>query len=136
MQNRIIYSKDDGGVAIVVPAPDCELTLEEVAAQSVPEGKPYRIVDVSDIPTDRTFRAAWTDDGNITVDMGKAKEMAHAKRRFARSAEMAPLDVQATIPVYAVNAEKARQAIRDKYADMQNRIDAAQTVDELKAALG
>lgn len=136
MEKRIIYQNDEGGVSIVIPSPDSGLTIEEVAAQSVPEGKPYRIVDASDIPADRTFRAAWTDDGSIKVDMGKAKGMAHAKRRFARSAEMAPLDVQATIPAYAVNAEKARQAIRDKYADMQNRIDAAQTVDELKAALG
>lgn len=136
MQKRIIYSKDDGGVAIVVPAPDSGLTIEEVAAQSVPNGKPYRIVDVSDIPADRAFRGAWMDDGGIKVNMSKAKEIAHTKRRAARDDEMAPLDVQSTIPGKAAQAEQARQAIRDKYADMQNRIDAAQTVDELKAALG
>jgi hypothetical protein len=33
-------------------------------------------------------------------------------------------------------AEAARQAIRDKYAAMQTSIDAAQTPDEIKAALG
>ena len=34
-------------------------TIEELAAKDVPSGKPYKIVDVSDIPTDRTFRNAW-----------------------------------------------------------------------------
>ena len=58
MNSRIIYPTDDGGVAIIVPA-DCGLTIEEIAAKDVPEGKPYKIVDVADIPTDRTFRNAW-----------------------------------------------------------------------------
>jgi hypothetical protein len=59
MNQRIIYPTDDGGVAIIIPAPDCGLTIEEIAAKDVPEEKPYKIVDVSDIPTDRTFRDAW-----------------------------------------------------------------------------
>ena len=58
MNQRIIYQTDDGGVAVIIPA-DCGLTIEEIAAKDVPEGKPYKIVDVSDIPTDRTFRNAW-----------------------------------------------------------------------------
>ena len=58
MNQRIIYPTDDGGVAIIIPA-DCGLTIEELAAKDVPEGKPYKIVDVTDIPTDRTFRDAW-----------------------------------------------------------------------------
>ena len=58
MNQRIIYPTDDGGVAIIIPA-DCGLTIEEIAAKDVPEGKPFKIVDVSDIPEDRTFRNAW-----------------------------------------------------------------------------
>jgi hypothetical protein len=58
MNSRIIYPTDDGGVAVIVPA-DCGLTIEEIAAKDVPVGKPYKIVDVSDIPSDRTFRGAW-----------------------------------------------------------------------------
>ena len=58
MNQRIIYPTDDG-VAIIVPAPECGLTIEEIAAKDVPAGKPYKIVDVADIPTDRTFRNAW-----------------------------------------------------------------------------
>lgn len=58
MNSRIIYPTDDGGVAVIIPA-DCGLTIDEIAAKDVPEGKPFKIVDVSEIPADRTFRAAW-----------------------------------------------------------------------------
>ena len=59
MNSRIIFPTDDGGVAVIVPA-DCGLTIEEIAAKDVPAGKPYEIVDVADIPSDRTFRGAWS----------------------------------------------------------------------------
>ena len=57
MNQRIIYQTDDG-VAIIVPA-DCELTIEQIAAKDVPAGKPFKIIDADDIPSDRTFRDAW-----------------------------------------------------------------------------
>jgi hypothetical protein len=59
MNQRIIYPTDEGGVAVIIPAPECGLTIEEIAAKDVPHGKPYKIVDVTDIPSDRTFRGAW-----------------------------------------------------------------------------
>ena len=59
--NYVIYPKDDGGVVIVIPTPEAleTMTIEEIAAKDVPAGKPFKIVDASDIPTDRTFRNAW-----------------------------------------------------------------------------
>jgi hypothetical protein len=60
MNSRIIFPNDDGGVAVIIPAPECGLTIEEIAAKDVPAGKPYEIVDDSAIPSDRTFRGAWT----------------------------------------------------------------------------
>ena len=56
---RIIYPTDDGGVAVIVPALECGLTIEQIVAKDVPTGKPYKVVDVADIPSDRTFRNAW-----------------------------------------------------------------------------
>jgi hypothetical protein len=53
MNKRIIYPTDDG-VAIIIPTESIELAMKDI-----PEGKPYQIVDVADIPTDRTFRNAW-----------------------------------------------------------------------------
>lgn len=60
MNERIIYATDDGGVAVIVPAPNCGLTIQEIALKDVPHGKEYQIVSESDIPSDRTFRNAWT----------------------------------------------------------------------------
>lgn len=54
MNQRIIYPTDNGGVAVIIPAISIELAMKDV-----PAGKPYKIVDVSDIPSDRTFRNAW-----------------------------------------------------------------------------
>ena len=63
MNSRIIYPTDDGGVAIEIPAPEWLAedgnTMEVLAQMRVPEGKPFKIVDVADIPSDRTFRNAW-----------------------------------------------------------------------------
>ena len=59
MTQRIIYQTDEGGVAVIVPAEECGLTIEAIAAKDVPQGVPFKIVDVADIPSDRTFRNAW-----------------------------------------------------------------------------
>ena len=57
---RIIYSNDGGGISIIVPADKCDLTVEEIQAKDVPSGKTSYIVDKSVVPTDRSFRNAWT----------------------------------------------------------------------------
>jgi hypothetical protein len=74
-------------------------------------------------------------DMAIVINLDKAKDIAHDKRRAARAAEFAPLDIKATIPAEATVAETERQAVRDKYAAMQTAIDAAATVSEIKAAM-
>ena len=71
----------------------------------------------------------------ITINMDKAKAIAHDKRRQARSAEFAPLDIKATIPSEAVAAETARALIRTKYAELQTAIDAATTINALTARI-
>ena len=70
MEKRIIYQNDEGGVAVLIPA-DCGLTIEQIAAKDVPTGKPYKIVDVSEIPTDRQWRNEWTvDEADLTDGVG------------------------------------------------------------------
>jgi hypothetical protein len=63
MTKRIIYPTDDGGVAIEIPAPEWLAqegnTMEVLAQIRVPEGKPFKIIDTADVPSDRTFRDAW-----------------------------------------------------------------------------
>ena len=74
----------------------------------------------------------------ITINVTKAKDIAHDKRREARAEEFAPHDevIMKQIPgADATEAEAARQTIRDKYATMQNAIDSASTVDAIKSAM-
>ena len=73
MNERIIFQNDEGGVSVIVPSPNClqEHTIEEIAAKDVPAGKPYKIVSVDDIPSDRTFRNAWTvNEADLTDGVG------------------------------------------------------------------
>lgn len=71
----------------------------------------------------------------IVINIDKAKVVGHDIRRAKRAEEFAPLDVKVTIPSEAAAAESARQAIRDRYAAMQDAINTASTADEIKAAL-
>ena len=62
MNKRIVYTQDDETVAVVIPTPEAleTMTVEQIALKDVPTGKEYHIVEDSEIPTDRTFRDAWT----------------------------------------------------------------------------
>jgi hypothetical protein len=71
--NRIIYKTDEGGVAVIIPSDSAlaEHTIQEIAEKDVPAGKPYKIVSVDDIPSDRTFRDAWTvNEADLTDGVG------------------------------------------------------------------
>ena len=69
----------------------------------------------------------------IVVNLDKAKAIAHDKHRQARTKEFAPLDIKATIPSEANQAEVDRQVIRDKYAVIQIDIDNAASAEQLTA---
>ena len=71
MNKRIIYKNSDGTISIIIPT-DCGLTVEQIARKDVPTGLNYKIVDASEIPSDRTFRNAWTiDDSELTDGVGE-----------------------------------------------------------------
>jgi hypothetical protein len=71
MTQRIIYQSDDGSVSVIVPAPECGLTIEQIALKDVPFGKPFKIIDIADLPADRTQRNAWTvDEADLTDGVG------------------------------------------------------------------
>lgn len=70
----IIYKQDSGSVAVVYPAPDAvnAIGIEAVAEKDVPTGKPYKIIDASDLPADRSQRNAWTvDEADLTDGVGQ-----------------------------------------------------------------
>jgi len=77
-EKRIIYKNEQGGVSVVIPMPEClkTKTIEQIAQKDVPTGLSYKIVDASDIPSDRTFRGAWTiADSELTDGTGSEHDM-------------------------------------------------------------
>jgi hypothetical protein len=70
MNQRIIYQTDEGGVAVIIPAQEAleQYGIQAIALKDVPAGKPFKIVDASEIPSDRTFRSAWEIDPATLTD--------------------------------------------------------------------
>ncbi len=72
---KIIYKQDNGVLAVITPilkeinpVTGNPFTIEEIAAKDVPTGKKYKIVEDSDIPSNRDFRNAWTVDESDLTD--------------------------------------------------------------------
>ena len=132
---RIIYQNSEGGVSVIIPTESVELALKDV-----PEGVAYEIVEDDAIPADRFFRNAWVANGAaVEVDLDQAKSIGHDIRRTQRAEEFKPFDdiIAKQIPgLDASEAEANRQAIRDKYAQVQAAINAASDPEEINAALG
>jgi hypothetical protein len=110
----IIYPNDQGGIAIILPAPDCGIPLEEIARKDVPpivtyEGtgqfildeqtdeereimrkvvtpRPFRIIPASAIPQDRTYREAWKADFSEPDGHGIGAEAWFAEQASANAA--------------------------------------------------
>ena len=73
MDKRIIYKKSDGTISIIIPTAEAlnSMTVEQIARKDVPTGLNYKIVNASEISSDRTFRDAWTiSDSELTDGVG------------------------------------------------------------------
>ena len=128
--HRIIYPTADGGVAVIVPTEECGLTIEAIAAKDVPQGVPFKIVDVADIPSDRTFRNAWKHD--LTVDFPKAQALTKDRLRADRKPL---LEAQDVLFQRALETGKDATAIvveKQRLRDVTKRVDTATTLDALK----
>lgn len=70
MNQKIIYQTDEGGVAVLIPSPEAleQYGIEAIALKDVPAGKPFKIVDAADIPTNRSERNAWEVDEALLTD--------------------------------------------------------------------
>ena len=73
MSKRIIFRNQDNTVGVIIPSQEAlnQYGIEAIARKDVPAGSPYKIVDVTDIPSDRTFREAWClDEGTVFDGVG------------------------------------------------------------------
>lgn len=127
----IIHPTADG---VAITTPTGEVPIEHVAPDGI-----YAIVTADQIPSDRTFRAAWvySPDG-IEIDLDRARAIAHNIRRARRADAFAPLDaiISKQLPgTDAGQAESKRQAIRESDARLQAMIEACRSVADLTAVL-
>ena len=88
------------------------------------------------VPTDRTFRGAWTFEGDaVEVDMAAARDIHKDNLRAERTPRMEQLDVDFMQALEAGTSTTQiatdKQTLRDITDD--SRIAAATTPDELKA---
>ena len=68
---RIIYKTPENTVSVIVPSPEWTGTMEELAQKDVPTGLKYKIVENSEISSDRSFRGAWEiDEAELTDGVG------------------------------------------------------------------
>lgn len=118
--------------------------IAEIAAKDTPaDAVNPRTITVAELPASRLFRNAW-DDSNpedfVGVNLAKAQEIAHDKRRANRDELMAPLDKEAgfmsTTPARRTAIDDEKQAILDANAGVQTAIDAAADAAELETILG
>jgi hypothetical protein len=131
---RIAYTRPDGGVSVVIPAKGRDIVdiLVDIPADAT------NVTVIDAVPTDRAFRDAWTFDGrSFGHDMVKAREIHRDRLRVQRAPLLVALDVAYARADEAGDVAAKAKIAADKQAlrDVTDNpaIDAAQTVDELKA---
>lgn len=74
MSQVIIYKQDSGVVSVIHPTPEAlsDFGIDAIAKKDVPTGKPYKIINKTDLPADRELRNAWViDDVELTDGVGE-----------------------------------------------------------------
>lgn len=141
----VIWTNPDGTVTVTYPSPGVD---PESLFKIAPEGGNPKVVPVDaehfpldgtyneeGVPNvDRTFRKAWKQGEKGCFECPvKSKEVAHEIRRTKRAEEFAPYDEVVSKRLQGeIEAEAQRQLIREKYAKIQQEIDAAKDVESLK----
>lgn len=144
MNKCIIYTRPDGGLSVVLPAPQAQLEnesetdfIQRILNKDVPpNGINPQIVDTSILPS-REFRDAWKQDGSkVDHDMPKCRDIWKEKLRSARAPKLSALDIEYQRADESSDSQKKsevaakKQALRDVTADP--RIESAVSPEELK----
>jgi hypothetical protein len=134
MPQRIIYQTNNG-VAVIIPTPEALTiySIKAIAAKDVPPNTEYKIVDVSEIPTDREFRTAWQQlDDKIEINFDKAKEITKKRLREERKSLLAQQDVEF---LKAIESDSDKSEIikeKKRLRDITKLVDGTASLQELK----
>lgn len=137
MAQRIIYTRDDGGMSVVIPSPNWKGSMQALAAKDIPAGRTYQIVEDTEIPQDRTYRNAWKEgEKAIDIDMPKAREIFLNTVRVNRDAKLAELDVEVVKAVEKGESTTAlateKQRLRDLPATLSVELEKCKSVEDFK----
>jgi len=135
MNKIITYPQENGVVAIIIPTVEFLETnsIEDVAAKDVPKGLPFKIINESEIPTDRTFRDAWEYGESISVNFAKAQDITKERLRRKREPLLTALDVQFQRALETQSDTSAIVVEKQRLRDITKLVDTAKTLDDLKA---
>ena len=131
---KIIYQNDSGGVSVIIPAPTCRLSLEQISEKCVPAGKEYRIIEDHALPKDRVFRDAWEYDEKegITISFSKAQELTREKLRRERIPLLQQQDCLFLMALEKGEDPKEIIAEKQRLRDITAKVDLCSTLEELK----
>lgn len=131
MGKKIIYELN-GNVCVVTPVDESK--IDEVIKKDIPIGVPFKVIDSSALPEDRSFRNAWKlSNSNIDIDILKAKEITKDRLRKEREPVLKALDVDYML---ATEKKKNTDSIiteKQRLRDLTLEVDKLTTLDELKS---
>jgi hypothetical protein len=130
MTQAIIHKNEFGGVTLTWPTG--ELPIEQVLVKDCPPSAV--IVDADTLPQNHDFFNAWEMNGNgVQVNLDKAKELTRQRLRIERAPLLAAQDIafQRAIEISADTAPIVAE--KQRLRDLTKLVDAAATLDELRA---
>ena len=138
---KIIFTRTDGGISLVYPVRNTlgetlttDAEIEQRAWDKLPEDAINpQFVDETEIPTDRTFRNAWKDEGGIKVDMVKAKDLTKDRLRNERKPLLEAQDVAFQRALESGASTAAIVSEKQRLRDITKQVDGITSLDELKA---
>ncbi len=126
----IIYTNEFGGVSVC--APTGELSVEETKAKDTPEHS--IIVDINSLPNaNNDFFDAWElQDGVVSVNLSKAKEITKKRLRMEREPLLAAQDVAFQRALETGADTTAIVAEKQRLRDITKLADSCTTTDQLR----
>lgn len=136
--SKIIIYENGGNLHVVIPAPDFlknKDALNRIIEKDIPSDADYEIINSEDLPSDRTFRSAWIQDGaSIKIDMPKARTIHMDTIRVERDKQLTKTDEKLLRAIEdgidTDSLKEKRQALRDIPQTLD--LGIAQTPEELK----
>ena len=130
MRQVIIYTNENGNVSVCVPTG--ELDIQAVKEKDTPEHS--IIVDINSLPNaDNDFFDAWElQDGVVSVNLSKAKEITKKRLRMEREPLLMAQDVAFQRALETGADTTAIVAEKQRLRDITKLADSCTTTDQLR----